>query len=128
MSLRDFWRSTATALLRFGGRGTAADQPDLHCDRRRLTQSGYAFEHGALLDHRRGALAARGRIGQAHVCFRRYCMILVACASIAGGTTRPSLLAVLMLSTSSNLVGSATGISPGFSPFSMRPAKAPAWW
>jgi hypothetical protein len=64
MSLRDFCRSTATALSRFGGRGTAADQPDLHCDRRRLTQSGYTFEHAALLDHRRGALAARGRIGQ----------------------------------------------------------------
>jgi len=51
MSMRDFCLSTATAVLRFGGRGTAADQPDLHCDRRRLTQSGYAFEHGALLDH-----------------------------------------------------------------------------
>jgi hypothetical protein len=36
------------------------------------------------------------------------------------GTFRPSVLAVLMLMTSSNFVGSSTGRSAGFAPFSMR--------
>jgi hypothetical protein len=42
-------------------------------------------------------------------------------ASSVGGTSRPSALAVLRLMTSSNLVGCATGRSPGFSPLRMRP-------
>jgi hypothetical protein len=36
------------------------------------------------------------------------------------GTSRPSALAVLRLTTSSNLVGAWTGSSPGFSPLRMR--------
>src|SRR6516225_1742980 len=47
-------------------------------------------------------------------------------ASSIGGTSMPSALAVAKLITSSNLVGSWTGRSPGFSPFRMRPAYAPA--
>src|SRR5262249_23832091 len=41
-------------------------------------------------------------------------------ASSVSGTVRPSALAVLMLITSSNLVGACTGRSAGFSPLSMR--------
>jgi hypothetical protein len=37
-------------------------------------------------------------------------------ARIEGGTVRPSALAVLRLTTSSNLVGCYTGRSAGFSP------------
>src|SRR5262249_50445119 len=43
-------------------------------------------------------------------------------ASTVGGISRPSAFAVLRLITNSNLVGSWTGRSPGFSPFSMRAA------
>src|SRR5262249_39656881 len=43
-------------------------------------------------------------------------------ASSLSGTSRPSALAVLMLSTSSNLLDCMTGRSAGFSPLMMRPA------
>src|SRR3954470_14411129 len=43
-----------------------------------------------------------------------------AVASSFGGISRPSALAVLRFSTSSNLVGTCTGISPGFAPLRMR--------
>src|SRR5262245_10012481 len=43
-------------------------------------------------------------------------------ASNACGISKPSALAVLRLITSSNLVGSWIGRSPGFSPLSMRAA------
>src|SRR6266704_3364238 len=43
-------------------------------------------------------------------------------ASRAGGTMRPSALAVLRLIASSYLVGTCTGRSAGFSPLRMRPA------
>src|SRR5215813_5417249 len=49
-----------------------------------------------------------------------------AMASSAGGMIRPSVLAVCKLMTSSNLVGSWIGRSPGFSPLRMRPAYTPA--
>ena len=42
-------------------------------------------------------------------------------ASSVGGTARPSALAVLRLTTSSNFVGCTTGRSLGFSPLRMRP-------
>src|SRR5262245_40583682 len=42
-------------------------------------------------------------------------------ASSVGGTSSPIVLAVCRLMTNSNLVGSWTGISAGFSPFRMRP-------
>src|SRR5262245_30373126 len=51
-------------------------------------------------------------------------------ASIVVGTSRPSVLAVLRLSTSSYLVGACTGRSPGFSPLRMRstyPAARRNW-
>jgi hypothetical protein len=41
-------------------------------------------------------------------------------ASTVGGTSRPSVLAVLRLMTSSYLVGVCTGSSAGFSPLRMR--------
>jgi hypothetical protein len=43
-----------------------------------------------------------------------------AVASSAGGTSRPSVLAVLRLMTNSYFVGSCTGRSAGISPFRMR--------
>jgi len=48
-------------------------------------------------------------------------------ASSAGGTSRPSALAVLRLMTSSNLVGCITGRSAGLSPLRMRPTYTPSW-
>src|SRR5262249_4204514 len=48
-------------------------------------------------------------------------------ASSDGGTSRPSVLAVCRLMTSSNLVGSWTGIWAGFSPLRMRPTSTPVW-
>jgi hypothetical protein len=42
-------------------------------------------------------------------------------ASSVGGTSRPSVLAVLRLITSSNLVDCITGRSAGFSPLRIRP-------
>ena len=44
-----------------------------------------------------------------------------AIASTPGGIVRPSVLAVLRLMTSSNLVGRMTGRSAGFSPLRIRP-------
>ena len=44
-----------------------------------------------------------------------------AMASTPGGIVRPSALAVLRLTTSSNLVGCTTGKSAGFSPLRTRP-------
>jgi hypothetical protein len=46
-------------------------------------------------------------------------------ASSMGGMSMPSVLAVCKLMTNSNLVGSWTGISAGFSPLRMRPAEIP---
>ena len=45
-----------------------------------------------------------------------------AVANSVSGMVRPSALAVLRLTISSNLVGCWTGKSPGFSPLRMRPA------
>jgi len=47
-------------------------------------------------------------------------------ASSVGGTSRPSVLAVLRLMTNSNLVDCTTGRSAGLSPLRMRPAYTPA--
>jgi len=49
-----------------------------------------------------------------------YSITSSATASSAGGTVRPSALAVFRLMTSSYLVGCCTGRSPGFSPLKMR--------
>ena len=51
----------------------------------------------------------------------RYSMTSSAIAISDGGTSRPSALAVLRLSTSSNLVDCTTGRSAGFSPLRIRP-------
>ena len=53
---------------------------------------------------------------------RRYSITSSARASSVGGTARPSALAVLRLTTSSNFVGCITGRLAGFSPFRIRPA------
>ena len=52
----------------------------------------------------------------------RYSITSSAVASNAGGTVRPSAFAALRLITISNLVGSWTGSSLGFSPLSIRSA------
>ena len=51
---------------------------------------------------------------------RRYSMTSSAVASKEGGTVRPSVFAVLRLTTSSYLVGACTGRSAGFAPLRMR--------
>jgi hypothetical protein len=51
-----------------------------------------------------------------------YSMTSSVMASTPGGMLRPSALAVFMLMTSSNLVGSCTGSSAGFPPLRMRSA------
>ena len=55
-----------------------------------------------------------------------YSMTSSARARIAGGIVRPSALAVLRLTTSSNVVGCWTGRSAGFVPLRMRPVYSPA--
>ena len=52
----------------------------------------------------------------------RYSITSSARASRVGGTSRPSVLAVFRLTTSSKLVGCCTGRSAGLSPLRMRPA------
>jgi hypothetical protein len=52
--------------------------------------------------------------------WHHYSMVSSARTSTAGGTSRPSTLAVLRLITVSYLVGACTGRSPGFSPLRMR--------
>src|SRR5262245_38268687 len=51
-----------------------------------------------------------------------YSITASASASSLTGTSRPSVLAVLRLIMSSNLVGCVTGMSAGFSPLRTRPA------
>ena len=51
----------------------------------------------------------------------RYWITSSAVANSVSGMVRPSALAVLTLMASSNLVGSRTGKSAGFSPFRTRP-------
>jgi hypothetical protein len=47
---------------------------------------------------------------------RPYSITSSARASSVGGTSRPSVLAVVRLMIRSNLVGCSTGMSPGFTP------------
>jgi hypothetical protein len=61
-------------------------------------------------------LGPRAAIAQAHS------ITSSAASGRPSGMFRPSILAVLRLITSSNLVGSWTGRSPGFSPLRIRPA------
>src|SRR5262245_61084131 len=49
-------------------------------------------------------------------------------ASSEGGTVRPSALATLTLTTSSNLVDCSTGRSAGFAPFRILSTKVAARW
>ena len=59
--------------------------------------------------------------------FRAYSMTSSARASSVAGTSRPSILAVSALITSSNFDACTTGKSAGFAPLRMRPAYAPTW-
>jgi hypothetical protein len=54
--------------------------------------------------------------------FAAYSITSSARANRVAGISTPSVLAVCRLMTNSNLVGSWTGISAGFSPLRMRPA------
>src|SRR5262249_6516782 len=66
---------------------------------------------------RRRAAEQRDELASLH-----YSITSSARASSVGGTSRPSTCAVCRLMTSSNLVGRATGSSPGFSPLRTLPA------
>ena len=70
----------------------------------------------------RAAVSALGQF-RTHAPQRRasYSITSSARASKAGGTSSPSVLAVLRLMTISNFVGCTTGRSLGFSPLRMRP-------
>src|SRR5262249_11831540 len=65
---------------------------------------------------RRSGMSAKAKSGHQ----RLYSITSLACASSAGETTMPSVLAVFRLITSSYLVGACTGRSEGFSPLRMR--------
>jgi hypothetical protein len=63
------------------------------------------------------------QVPQADICnaaIALYSITSSARASSVGGTSMPSVFAVLRLITSWNLVGACTGRSPGFSPLRMR--------
>src|SRR3981189_2826579 len=62
-----------------------------------------------------------GRLGPFCANRRHHSMTSVACSGSVFGTVRPSAFAVLRLMTRSNLVGSNTGRSAGFSPLRIRP-------
>jgi hypothetical protein len=65
---------------------------------------------------RRDGVCADQRDEIAAVRPRAHSITSSARASRAGGTSRPSALAVLRLMTSSNFVGCSTGMSAGFAP------------
>src|SRR5207342_1606586 len=83
--------------------------------RRRLTQHSLP---GGLLGLTRAGLAPADRASFAGAFF--HSITSSARASSGSGTSRPSALAVLRLSTVSYLVGACTGRSAGFSPLRMR--------
>src|SRR5256885_5064883 len=60
------------------------------------------------------------RLDRTSFTWRTHSITSSAVASSVGGTSRPSALAAFRLITSSNLVGSCTGRSAGFSPLRMR--------
>src|SRR6266516_1128192 len=57
------------------------------------------------------------RLDRTSFAWRTHSITSSASASRAGGTSRPSVLAVLRLITNSNFVGCTTGRSAGFAPF-----------
>jgi hypothetical protein len=62
------------------------------------------------------------RLDRTSFAWRTHSITSSAMASRVGGIVRPSTLAVLRLTTNSNLVGCITGRSAGFSPLRIRPA------
>src|SRR2546422_10158965 len=60
--------------------------------------------------------------GSHQLAWRTHSITSSARASSVGGTSMPSVLAVLRLMTSSNLIGAWTGSSLGFAPLRMRSA------
>src|SRR5262249_10887050 len=69
---------------------------------------------------RRRAAEQRDELAPFHRC--NHSITSSARAISIGGTSRPSVLAVLRLITNSNLVGCTTGKSPGFAPLRILPA------
>src|SRR5947209_16170720 len=65
------------------------------------------------------------RAHAAHTTQHLYSITSSAPADSPNGTSRPSVLAVFMLITNSNLLACITGSSAGFSPLSTRPAYTP---
>jgi hypothetical protein len=81
---------------------------------------GSALERGHCAAQRGCPLRAKSRLMHRRK-ERPYSITSSARLSSAGGTVRPSAFAVLRLMMSSNLVGSCTGRSAGFSPLRIRP-------
>jgi hypothetical protein len=75
---------------------------------------------GAIADMPASTLGANRRPEQVQQTEQVYSITSSALASSAGGTSRPSVLAVLRLITSSYFVGACTGRSAGFSPLRTR--------
>jgi hypothetical protein len=104
---RDFWHPRATALVR-NPASLSDEQRDFHSPSRGLCTR----------CERPRSRAAEQRDELASV----HSITSSAVASSDGGTSSPSALAVLRLTTSSNLTGAWTGSSLGFEPWRMRSA------
>src|SRR5262249_47711078 len=76
--------------------------------------------HRRLLRPRHKRPRSRSAPEQRDECAPPHSITSSARASSVGGTSRPSVLAVLRLTTNSYLVGACTGRSAGFSPLRMR--------
>ena len=84
---------------------------------RTLAQLSHRAERARVLDSR---APSRGCAKRCDALAPSHSITSSASASNVGGTVRPSSLAVLRLSTNSNLVGACTGRSAGFSPLRTR--------
>ena len=108
-------------------RPRGAEQGLPHRAGRRDRLDRVAAHHGRR-PHRLCGGSVRGAGGQGRGLSRlRYSITSSASASIRSGTESPSALAVLRLSTSSNLAACMIGRSAGLSPLSILPAYTPAW-
>src|SRR5262249_22720146 len=111
MDIQSLTKGRQAGPIRFG---IAAPPPARHRQRRLLCGRSEG-------PSRRRAAEEREDIAPSHaVVF--HSMISSAIAESVGGMTRPSVLAVLRLSTNSNRADCCTGRSPAFSPLRMRPA------
>jgi hypothetical protein len=96
--------------------GGASRQPRARCLPRSRVMCGAPRERGYTMvweaRRSRGLLSGAGRVGRA----RDYSIMWSARPSTDGGMVSPSALAVLRLTTRSNLVGCSTGRSAGLAP------------